>query len=143
MYQQTMAPNYGGYYPQQPQIRVPQVLGLKGRPVSSLDEVRATAVDFDGTIFYFPDIANNKIYTKQINLDGTSSIKVYELSELPQQIAATPAPHLDLVTKEEFNQTINSLLEEISALKESNSISEENVQESEQPQQTTSTGFNF
>jgi len=39
-------------------------LGLKGRPVSSLEEVRAAAVDFDGTISFFPDLANGKIYTK-------------------------------------------------------------------------------
>ena len=24
-------------------------------------------VDFDGTVFYFPDLVNNKIYTKSIN----------------------------------------------------------------------------
>jgi hypothetical protein len=38
--------------------------GLKGRPVSSIEEARATTVDFDGTIFYFPDLANKRIYTK-------------------------------------------------------------------------------
>lgn len=47
------------------------MIGLKGRPVSSLDEVRATSVDFDGSISFFPDLANKRIYTKQINLDGT------------------------------------------------------------------------
>lgn len=35
-------------------------------------------IDFDGSVFYFPDLANNKIYTKQINMDGTSSLYVYE-----------------------------------------------------------------
>ena len=34
------------------------------RPVSSVEEVRAYPIDFDGSIFYFPDIANKKIYTK-------------------------------------------------------------------------------
>lgn len=35
--------------------------------MSSIDEVKAMTIDFDGTIFYFPDLANNKIYTKQVN----------------------------------------------------------------------------
>lgn len=57
---------------QQPQ---PAFIGLKGRPVSSLEEARAAAIDFDGSVFFFPDLANKRIYTKQINLDGTASMK--------------------------------------------------------------------
>ena len=53
--------NYNGYYQQ---LRSPTQM-LKGRPVASLDEVRAIPVDFDGSVFYFPDLANGKIYTKQ------------------------------------------------------------------------------
>jgi hypothetical protein len=60
----------------------PQV-GLKGRLVSSLEEARATSIDFDGSVFYFPDLANRRIYTKQINLDGTATLNMYELRELP------------------------------------------------------------
>lgn len=115
--QQTPQMNYGNYYQQQavrPTPVVPQ--GLKGRPVSSLDEVRATAVDFDGSIFYFPNLANDTIYTKQINLDGTSSVRVYELVETPPTTPSAPVVD-NLVTKDEFTKTINSLLEEISALK--------------------------
>jgi hypothetical protein len=62
---------------------MPGPQGLKGRPVSSVDEVKATPVDFDGSIFYFPNLANNKIFTKQVNLAGTSLIRVYELVETP------------------------------------------------------------
>ena len=83
---------------------------LKGRPVASLDEVRAIPVDFDGSVFYFPDLANGKIYTKQINQDGTSSLFMYERKEIPD---ATYQPY---VTKEELNQILielkNSLKEE-------------------------------
>lgn len=50
----------------------PQQTALKGRLVSSLEEVRATGIDFDGSVFYFPDIANKRIYTKQIG--GSVSI---------------------------------------------------------------------
>ena len=56
---------------------------LKGRLVSSLEEARATSIDFDGSIFYFPDLANRRIYTKQINLDGTATLNMYELREMP------------------------------------------------------------
>lgn len=46
-------------------------MGIKGRPVSSIEEARAISIDFDGSVFYFPDLANRRIYTKQINMDGT------------------------------------------------------------------------
>jgi hypothetical protein len=58
--------------PQTPQIR----------PVSSVEEVRACPIDFDGSVFYFPDVAHRKIYTKSVNMDGTVSINLYELREL-------------------------------------------------------------
>lgn len=134
MYQTQMPQtNYSNYYQQQLMRNMIPQQGLKGRPVSSLDEVRATAVDFDGSISYFPSLANDTIYTKQINLDGTSSIKIYELVETPStQAAAFPAMN-NLVTKEEFSKTINSLLQEIAQLKE------EKEQNQEKPQQE----FNF
>ena len=75
-------PNYGTTYYQQSQNAA---AGLKGRPVSSLEEVRAASVDFDGSIFYFPDLANKKIYTKQIGLDGIAILNMYELKEIPVQ----------------------------------------------------------
>lgn len=137
MYQQPMAQNYNYY--QQPQIRTPQIsIGLKGRPVSSLDEVRAASVDFDGSIFYFPNLANDKIYTKQINLDGTSTVKVYDLVELPAPVAQ----QTDLVTKEEFTKTVNALLAEISALKQGQPTSPQVIQESGNVQENSAT-FNF
>jgi hypothetical protein len=89
-----MYSNYN-YYPQQSQVaqqpsypmtsyrQGPPQTGLKGRLVSSLEEARATSIDFDGSVFYFPDLANKRIYTKQINIDGTSSLYVYELREMP------------------------------------------------------------
>jgi hypothetical protein len=40
-------------------------------------------IDFDGSVFYFSDLANKKIYTKQFNLDGTVSLNMYELKEAP------------------------------------------------------------
>ena len=77
--------------------------GLKGRPVSSVDEARASLIDFDGSVFYFPDLANRCIYTKQINLDGTATMLMYELKEFP--VPSQP----NFVTREEFENTIAQL----------------------------------
>ena len=44
----SQAQNYYYQYPQY-QNRTP-LLGLKGRPVSSIEEVRAAAIDFDGSV---------------------------------------------------------------------------------------------
>ena len=86
------------YYPTQPN-RQPS-FGLKGRPVSSLEEVRATSIDFDGSIFYFPDLADKRIYTKQINMDGTASLNMYELKPVPKETVN------DYITRAEFEEAI-------------------------------------
>lgn len=106
-----------------------------------MDEVRATSIDFDGSIFYFPNLANDKIYTKQINLDGTSTVKVYDLVELPTPV--TQIPQADLVTKEEFTKTVNALLAEISALKQIQPSSPQIIQECGNGQEENSTSFDF
>lgn len=103
-----MYPNTTPYYqPQQVYQRpiAPQQIGLKGRPVSSIEEVRASGIDFDGSIFYFPDVANKRIYTKQINLDGTATLNMYELKELPPMAVEGN----NFITREEFNAAIENL----------------------------------
>ena len=103
-----MFPNVYGYYPQQNQIQQQQqsqFLYLKGRPVSSIDEARAMGIDFDGSVFYFPDLANKRIYTKQINQDGTATLNMYELKSEPV------INKMSFVTKEEFDETIKNLRE--------------------------------
>ena len=122
-----MFQNYN-YYPQQPinqqipqqqpQYQVPSYLrqappqvSLKGRLVSSLEEARATSIDFDGSVFYFPDLANKRIYTKQINMDGTASLCVYELRETPIENEASGfVPSVEkFVTREEFERILAEL----------------------------------
>ena len=78
--------------------------GLKGRPVSSIEEARCASIDFDGSTFFFPDLANQRIYTKQINMDGTSSFNMYQLTEMPPQFDSNR-----FVTREEFEAVIRSL----------------------------------
>ena len=96
------------YIPQAYQRPVQPQIGLKGRLVSSLEEARATSIDFDGSVFYFPDFANRRIYTKQINLDGTATLNVYELREMPivnEQQSSLPL--LDnYITRDEFNKVM-------------------------------------
>ena len=108
-YQPQQYAGYGGYkptpqYPQWPQTtaQLPQV-----RPVSSIEEVRACPVDFDGSVFYFADVANKRIYTKQINIDGTAAINLYEL-KIPTQADQIANSY---VTRQEFEQVINQLKE--------------------------------
>ena len=81
-------------------------MGIKGRPVASIAEARASIIDFDGSIFYFPDLANKRIYTKQINMDGTALLNVYELKEIPLEPEITPQ---DYITRAEFEAVINAL----------------------------------
>lgn len=112
-----MYQNYN-YYPQtQPTQYTPQYARpvqpqayLKGRLVSSLEEARATSIDFDGSIFYFPDLANRRIYTKQINLDGTATLNMYELKEVPAvNEQAVSASMNNYVTRNEFDQVVAQL----------------------------------
>ena len=120
-----MYQNYN-YYPQQQSQQViqqqpmyqtsayrqaPPQAGLKGRLVSSLEEARATSIDFDGSIFYFPDMANKRIYTKQINMDGTATLCVYELREMPvQKDDSVLVPSVEkFVTREEFERVLKQL----------------------------------
>ena len=107
MYQQ----NYG-YYPQTVYARnaLPTSMGLKGRPVSSIEEVRASAIDIDGSVFYFPDLANKRIYTKQINLDGTSLLNMYELKEIPME---QPFNQNAFITRDEFESAIRQLQQQL------------------------------
>lgn len=78
---------------------------LKCRPVSSKEEAMAFQIDLDGSLWVFPNVANGKIYTKQINNDGTASFGTYVYTE-----EKTSQPATEYVTKEQFNQTIKTLL---------------------------------
>ena len=122
------------YQPAQTQIR-PPMIGLKGRPVSGLEEVKAAAVDFDGTVSFFPDLANGKIYTKQCNVDGTASLNMYEIKEIP---TAPTVNSTTYVTRDEFNQAMAALKQ---VLVQANLVKESPDQT--QPQQTSVPEFNF
>lgn len=110
---QTQQMGYGGAYrpvPQYPQWTPSTSASQQVRPVSSIEEVKACPIDFDGSVFYFADVANKRIYTKQINLDGTVSINVYEL----KTDQATNSSQY--VTKQEFENVITQLYNKFSPL---------------------------
>ena len=103
-----MSYNYQNYYPQaKPVAPAPNMYGLRGRPVASLEEVRASSIDFDGSVFFFPDLANKRIYTKQINMDGTAVLNMYELKEMP--ISQPNFPTGDYITRKEFEEAMIAL----------------------------------
>lgn len=85
--------------PMAPMMPPPQAF-IKCRPVVSLDEARAAQIDLDGSLNVFTDIGNKKIYTKQINPDGTASLFIYSLVEEGEK----PTP--DYITREEFDNFI-------------------------------------
>lgn len=111
MYQQQ---NYG-YYPQTSYVPRAPLPGLKGRPVASIEEARASAIDFDGSVFYFPDLANKRIYTKQITMDGSAVLNMYELKEIPVE---QPLNQQAFVTRDEFQAVIAALQQKFDSNKQ-------------------------
>lgn len=120
------ANQYGTQYQmQQPQAQAPQY--IKGRPVSSFDEAKAIAIDWDGSMFVFTDVANNKIYTKQIMLDGTAELKTYILAEpepAPMQAQANSSVNGDYVLRSDFESQIERMQSEIEELKKGGNVDE-------------------
>ena len=99
----------GAGYMQSQSQSIPQQMPqscLKGRPVSSLEEVRAAQIDFDGSLFIFPDLAHSRIYTKQISMDGNASLNMYELTPIPTEQKMETS---NFVTREEFNNVMAQL----------------------------------
>ena len=95
----------------------PQTGYIKGRAVTSLDEAKASMIDFDGSLHVFTDIANGKIYTKQINLDGTASLKVYTLEQEKPTEKTVEEVSNSFICREEFEsfrKQINTRMDSIS-----------------------------
>ena len=109
----------------------PAFIGLKGRPVSSLEEARAAAIDFDGSVFFFPDLANKRIYTKQINLDGTASMNMYEYKEVPTEAFNSS----NFVTRQEFDETLNDIKGALNMIAQQTQQQKQQPKVEEQPKQ--------
>lgn len=79
---------------------------LKCRPVASREEAVASQIDLDGSLWVFTDINNGKIYTKQINNDGTATFNTYVFTKQEDNSYSSS----DFVTKDEFNKVIQNLM---------------------------------
>lgn len=109
--------SYGAYQPgvyqSQQAMPMQQVQGasggaIKGRPVSSEEEARASMIDLDGSLFVFTDVAHHRIYTKQILLDGSADFKTYVLMEqVPVQ--NQEQGNMDYVLRDDFNSTVKQI----------------------------------
>lgn len=101
--------------PELPTYMMPQTAisaGLRGRPVSSFEEARVAQIDLDGSVAFFPDLGNKRIYTKRINADGTAALQTYTLDEQPVEIMGA-----DYVSKTEFlelKQTLDAIVAKLS-----------------------------
>ena len=91
---------------------------LKCRPVSSKEEAMAFQIDLDGSLWVFPSVGNGKIYTKQINNDGTATFSTYSLTKNENPFNAS-----EYVTKDELNQVVKSIM---AAITSNNSASVQN-----------------
>ena len=114
----------------QQQMQVPQyqqqnVQTLKGRPVSNIDEAKASMIDLDGSLFVFPDVANGCIYTKQIMLDGTAEFKTYKIvgEQKPKQI------NDEYVLRSEFQKQLQCINAELKRLRGTENEHDEYVSE--------------
>ena len=103
---------YNNYYQSAPMPRMvnfgeqqTQNVFLRGRPVTSIEEAKACTIDFDGSTFYFPDLANKRIYTKQIGPNGNAIMYMYEQKELVEKNNSMEA----FATKEELQNAIEEL----------------------------------
>lgn len=105
--QQQYANQYNGYMRGQQAFNQPQQM-INCRPVSSYDEAKASMIDLDGSLFVFTDVANKKIYTKQIMLDGTAELKTYVLENNQNKIQEQVQDN-QYVLKTDFENVINSL----------------------------------
>ena len=94
---------------------------LKCRPVASKEQAKAAQIDLDGSLWVFTDVGNQKIYTKQINNDGTATFKIYTLTA-----DENPYTSSEYITKDEFNKVIQNLMAVIQVNKNTQSAKSNN-----------------
>ena len=115
-----------------PQMQT-QPIGLNGEIVDGIDVVKAKNVDMSGNVTFYPKADLSEIYTKQLQMDGTSRIVTYRAvqPETPAQKEQKQGSDVDVVGM--FGQLKTDLLQEISDLKDMvNQISQ--VNQNQKPQ---------
>lgn len=113
-------PQFAANQQYSPQNTFPNV--VKGRPVSNEEEANAAMIDFDGSLFVFPDKAHGKIYTKQLGLDGNIIFNRYSLdtaNSASVPVSEPSQPNLqEYMKREDFDKEITALREHIQRLEQ-------------------------
>lgn len=98
---------------QQQQPQTQPMIQLKGRPVTSIEEARAAQIDLDGSVHVFTDVANNRIYTKQLGLNGAAIFDVYERQV---QAQVPPSSTTPILSMQDLETMCNVLTNKVSVL---------------------------
>lgn len=104
--------NYNPYQQMQQQP-AQSIVGLQGKSVDSIDVVKAMDINLDGSISYFPLTDGTAIVTKQLQMDGTSKVVIYEPVKSEDEQKEQPK----YLTSEELNQQIKIISEDNNNLK--------------------------
>ena len=94
---------------------------IKGRPVSNEEEANAAMIDFDGSLFIFPDKAHGKIYTKQLGLDGNIIFQKYSLDQSTAPMEQPRHEPIDLseyAKQEDLEKMVTELKQKITKLEQ-------------------------
>lgn len=122
-------PQPGNYSPSLQQT-APAAPILKGRPVSNEEEANAAMIDFDGSLFVFPDKAHGKIYTKQLGLDGNIIFMKYSLESGAQTgNVQNTVPSVvnsrdmsEYVKRDDLNQRLEEIQQKVNGLEQRLSV---------------------
>lgn len=88
--------------PIEPQTIISKPMGLNGKIVDSIDTVKGMDINLDGSVSYFPLADGTKIITKQLNMDGSSKMVVYE--QVKENIK-----EVKYITSDELNKAIKKI----------------------------------
>ena len=80
---------------QQQQVQPQPKNMVKCKMVTSLEEVKAMPIDFDGSLNVYVDVTNNKIYTKVFTVNATVDIKTYEVVSMVDNNSDTKYATID------------------------------------------------
>lgn len=115
-----------------PQMQA-QPIGLNGEIVDSIDVVKAKNVDMSGNVTFYPKTDLSEIYTKQLQMDGTSRIVTYRAVQPETPAERDRRSDLDVDVVGMVGQLKADLLQEISDLKDMvNQISQINQNQKSQ-----------
>lgn len=126
-----MQPNEQSIYNMQPiqpvqmqqyQQQLPQNNTICGKLVESVDVARTIETPMNGSKIYLPLLDESKIVVKQLQNDGRTKTIIYEIAKEPiaskeENINYVTKHDLNAYFKENYEDKINDVVEEVSALK--------------------------